>query len=89
MPSNIRMRGTGGELKVGYQVAARLGSWDIAHDVLTSPGAKVDPFWSGEPGSRSLRLVIGNTVWTWNDVRVSSYDPLTVDVSGTPDRRSM
>jgi hypothetical protein len=87
MSNNIKLRGTGGELRHGYRVAARLKQWEITYGVLTSPDADIDTFWANEEGAKSLRLIIGRSEWTWRDVKVSGLTPtLIVDVSGPVER---
>lgn len=84
----ITMRGSGGEIRTGCRVAARLKRWAIANDVLTADDAEVDDFWAEDPGPKSVCLQIGNSQWTWRDVTVACWRPtLTVAVPGAPERR--
>jgi hypothetical protein len=84
----IRMRGTGGEIRTGCRVAARLKRWAIENDVLQAEGAEVDDFWADDPGPKSVRLRIGESEWTWRDVNVMTWRPtLVATVPGSPERR--
>jgi hypothetical protein len=84
----VRMQGAGGELRVGYAVAARLKRWSIAYDVLEAPDAEIDPYWGSEPGERSLRIKVGSSVWTWKGVDVVSLSPtLSVRLLEAPQKR--
>ena len=61
--------GTGGEVRVGYQLAARLGPWTIevpspAAGRVTAELQTVDPWWITQPGTE-LRLVTRNAEWVW------------------------
>lgn len=74
----ITMRGVGGELRVGYAVVARLQQWSLTNGVLDAPGSEVDEYVAKEPGERTLKLKVGNSVWTWRNVNVVALEPLSV-----------
>ncbi|HET9025196.1 MAG TPA: hypothetical protein VFN64_11525 [Burkholderiaceae bacterium] len=81
----IAMRGAGGELRVGYAIAARLRRWEIVGDELVVHEADVDPFWGEAEGRRSVHLAFGRSWWVWRDAEVLSMEmPLRVRLVGSP-----
>lgn len=75
------MKGPSAEVRCGYQVAARLGSWEMSPKIGAGPNVEnfkaavsdVDEFWiAQEP--LALVVKVGRTVWT--------YEPVTVVVDG-------
>ncbi len=82
----IRMRGTGGELRVGGVVAARLHRWTLENEVVVAD-ADIDEFWFTAEGRRSLRVTIGGSLYVWNDVVVSGEQTLSIRLSGKPEVR--
>jgi hypothetical protein len=84
------MRGKTGELRRGYRVAARLGSWTWdGGGSVTAPSPALDSFWIDEAdaGPLSLRLDVGSQQWTWHDVQLAQREPLVIAVTGKPERR--
>lgn len=94
MGHSLGVRGREGRIKVGYQVAAELGSfrlspatpgeWHIEASVATA-----DEFWLTQDGTRTLELTVGTQRWIWRNA-----DRLVVDggavkgtVVGRPERR--
>ena len=96
-PDGITVRGTGGTLAVGYQVAADLGAWSVT--TWPVPGDEVrrcrveadvvrtDPFWITDPGPFALTLARGNWVWRWPSVPPPVDGKLTVVDLPPPERR--
>jgi hypothetical protein len=81
-------RGRDGELRRGYQVAARLGAWTWdGGGSVTAPSPTIDAYWLGEDGPLSLHLEVGRQTWIWRDVRLVQREPLVVAVTGEPERR--
>lgn len=69
----MKVTGQRGELRVGYQVAARLGSWEIvpgphAAFQLTATIHDEHEVWSGQPGPKDLVLSLGSAEWSWSGV---------------------
>jgi len=90
-------RGLAGDLRYGYQVAARLGGWrlvPIGHPTalrfeLSSSVVRVyDPWCQYDP--LDLRLQIGPNLWVWSDIfhgsvsRLSSTAPFRVELAEWP-----
>lgn len=83
--NTLRMTGVGGTVKVGYQVAARLQSWELAGDQILARGAQIDPFWITAEGVKTLSLPMGRTEWRWDHVDILGVTPtLAVKVHGSP-----
>lgn len=83
------MRGLAGEYKVGHAVVAHFRGWSIEHDILDAPDADVDDMWANEPDPRTVRLTVGNSVWTWRDVELLSLRPVvSVRLHGNPEKRA-
>lgn len=84
----VTMRGSGGEIRTGCRVAARLKRWEIANDLLRAEGAEVDDFWADDAGPKSLVLRLGGTQFVWRDITVNAWRPtLIASVPGAPERR--
>lgn len=84
----IVINGRGGEVRVGYQVVARLGTWTLRDGLLTADGVEVDAYWIAQDCDRTLRVPVGNSTWTWRGVDASaSGSTLFVRVSGSPEQR--
>jgi hypothetical protein len=84
------MRGKGGELKRGYQVAAQIGSWTWdGGGCVTAPSPTINAFWlSQDEPSLSLHIDVGSQTWVWRDVKlVQSDQQLVIAVTGKPERR--
>ena len=71
----MRISGSGGEVRVGHQVAARLGDWTLTR-TRTTPEPEYDAtatvvwsdsFWRQQRPMR-LELAIGNRRWGWSDL---------------------
>lgn len=83
--------GTSGELKVGYQRAAVLGTWTLeaskAHPMRFAVEAEVretDSFWITQK-PLTLILIFGRFRWQWYEVKVRLEDAqLTARVEGRP-----
>jgi hypothetical protein len=81
----LNQSGRGGELRCGYQVAARLGAWTLNHDGRVEAAvADLDTFWLESSPQVSLWLRVGRRHWVWRTVEVVSPDPLVVKVIGSP-----
>lgn len=81
--------GTSGELRLGYQVAARLGRWTLtAEGAFEAAVVEVNEFWISQPGSRVLIVPLGRRQWVWRDVDLLDQGPpLRLRVTGAPELR--
>jgi hypothetical protein len=89
---NLRARGDTGEVRSGYQTAARLGDWDLSF-VQRVPRAyrlraqvlEWHPYWrTVEP--HTLMLVLGRTAWVWRGVVLTQgEDFIEVELSARPE----
>ena len=82
----LRMSGRGGELRNGYQVAARLGSWQMSESQVECNVVSVDEFWL-EEGTLHLCLDVGSRVWVWRDIALADRNsrPMVIQLVGSPE----
>ena len=89
----MRISGTGGRVRVGYQTAARLGRWSLTR-VRAAPTpayeatamlTEADAFWVGQR-PMALELVMGQRSWVWDAVepRITGTESLAVTLEGGP-----
>jgi hypothetical protein len=85
----MRASGLSGELRYGYQIAARLGAWEIAEKQgtfrLRGRVASVDPVWITR---RPIALVValGPVEWKWSGVDpVIGNGVVEIALVGRPD----
>jgi hypothetical protein len=87
------IRGKGGELRAGYQCAAKLGAWTARKDSqgnfqVDAQALEVNSHWiKYQP--LELRLFIGQNrkKWIWLDVRVSEPGGLlAIATKGEPEK---
>lgn len=88
----LSLRGHEGRIRVGYQVAATLSSFELTptetnHWTVSAVVVAADAFWLSQ-SPRVLEVIVGRQRWRW------PADGLTVDgravsgsVSGRPERR--
>lgn len=85
----MTIRGEGGALRVGYQCAARLGTWTLkrVHPhcyEATATLVDADTFWITH-GPFDLDLTIGQRAWSWVAVQPNVMaESLTVTLEGVP-----
>ncbi len=83
------MRGPGAELRVGYEVAACLGQWELTNHgdgfTLSAPVIHRNMFWLTAGYPLDLCVTVGKSQWRWKDVVVSGDSPLTVQGEGHPE----
>ena len=84
----MKAAGIGGELRVGYQRAARLGQWSLAsagegsdHWLISVQLAQRDEFWMEQNPSRVV-LELGELSWTWDNIEFDGSS--LIRVSGPP-----
>jgi len=73
--------GQKGELLVGYQRAALLGSWQLSSTVkagqlkvsVTGQLGETNPFWI-ERRPLTLRLTLGQFVWEWPNAAIRLFE---------------
>lgn len=79
------VRGIGGEIRVGYHVAAVLGSWTGDRRTEEDPFRvsaelkSASEFWMNNK-EHSLVLFMGTDRWRWEGVAITSFTPGHVDV---------
>lgn len=84
----MRMAGAAGELRAGYQVAARLGKWTMDADRVEAAVEETNDFFLDLPGDKALWLRMGARYWVWPVVDVvDAGRPLVVRVLGSPQVR--
>lgn len=87
----FRMRGVTGEVRYGYQPAARLGTWTMENDRLDASVAERNEVWLDSAGPFSLWLHIGpKKAWVWRDISViTTAGAFACRVSGKPEVRDL
>lgn len=82
----LRVKGAEGEIKCGYQVAARLKNWELEHQVLEAEPESVNTLWlSLSP--LNLHLKVGKRTWRWHNVELlENGHRIRVRVKGSPNR---
>lgn len=81
----FQVSGESGEVKVGYEVAARLGRWRLDGARLEAQADDVNQFWIDSDGPFTVRLKMGRRYWVWKTVDLlDGGSPLSVRVHGAP-----
>lgn len=89
----FHLKGRGGAVRVGYQVAATLGAYTLSP---SGPGewqveasvASADAFWLSQPAAQTLELAVGQQRWIWRGVALAVEGAVVRGtVQGSPDRR--
>lgn len=82
------VRGSGGVLKAGHQIAATVGAWsadihpvsdDVAMVQVEAQIVSRHPVY-GRMAGLDLRLAIGNREWVWRDVSLTDGPLLTISL---------
>lgn len=90
MGAVLRASGEAGELRVGYQVAARLGDWEVLADaagprILRAVVVSEHKAWVGHR-PLDLVLMLGRTLWVWRGLRpVVCNGMVEVELSERPE----
>jgi hypothetical protein len=75
MAGGLEIHGTSGELRVGYQLAARFGPWTLMVSrgdvVVTVSDLQPDAYWFPQQPD-TLRLEIGSRAWVWRAIERDS-----------------
>lgn len=81
----LELRGSTGELRYGYHVAARLGAWSLSEDRVEARAVSgVHPVWV-EREPLTLHLAVGAKQWVWSGAEVvDPGTPFVIRVSGSP-----
>jgi|TARA_R110000787_G_scaffold162900_2_gene276244 hypothetical protein len=87
----MKIAGTGGAVRVGYQRAATIGKWSLTASgyqpqssyALEAVVVSRDEYWFLE-SPHDLSLVMGNRQWIWKDVTVTGDDTITGELIGPP-----
>ncbi len=70
MATGLEVRGAAGELRVGYQTAARFGAWTLKASgldaIVTVTDLQPDAYWFPQQPDL-IRLEIGPRAWVWRD----------------------
>jgi len=82
----MQAAGVGGELRVGYQRAARLGSWSLRpagedESIISAQVVERDEFWMDQ-NPRRVVLEMGELSWTWDNIEFDGGS--VIRVSGAP-----
>jgi hypothetical protein len=87
------IRGKGGELRAGYQCAAKLGAWTARKDsggnfVVDAQALEVNSHWiKYRPLELKLLIGRGRKSWSWPDVQVSEPGGLlAIATKGEPQK---
>jgi len=85
----IEVRGVAGEVRKGYRVVARLGSWHLDKERrLIAATAEVDDFLAEEGGPYRVMLRVGPKQWIWPSVEIASlHASIDARLHGVPDVR--
>lgn len=85
----LTMRGPSAELRVGYEVAACLGRWQLDRTetgfILSAPVIHRNLYWLTSGFPVDLCVTVGRASWRWRTVQVSGDDPITVIGEGRPE----
>ena len=83
----MTIRGLTGELRCGYQVVARLGSWTREGARVETTAREVNEFWLDQASRLDLRLDVGRRQWQWRGVDLidSNRESFVVRVHGSPE----
>lgn len=90
VPSRLAS-GVTGELRVGYQVAARLGAWGVdgtpdGRWSFTGRLVESNAYWIESPGPFTLRLEIrlasGPRYWQWRGLSITERSPQSITIHG-------
>ena len=88
----MRISGTGGRVRVGYQTAATLAAWTLIRTAstpepaytLTAALTRSDTFWNRQ-GPMDLELTMGQRAWIWSQVTPTiTAESLAVTLRGVP-----
>jgi hypothetical protein len=69
---SLAAKGVSGELRHGYQVAARFGAWTLTVErgalsaIVSVSNLEPDGFWFDQH-PQSLRIQVGSRLWVWRD----------------------
>ena len=87
----MRIAGTGGVIRVGYQHAARLERWSLTASgyqpqtsyMLEAVIVERDEYWFFE-SPHVVSLQMGQRQWVWHDVIVTGDTTITGELHGSP-----
>ena len=84
-----------GELRVGYQVAAKLGRWSLSVDddaegkssVLEASVTASNAHWLASVDTFDLELRLGSMLWLWRNVRpvIDQGTSVSITLVGVPE----
>ena len=87
----MKITGTGGDIRVGYQRAALLGKWSLTATgyqpqvsyTLDATVLERDEYWFFE-SPHDVSLVMGKRHWLWRNVTVTGDTTITGELMGSP-----
>lgn len=93
----MTITGTEGKLKVGFQDAAMLGTWELTHSAETlnnqwsdvsAKVSRIDEFWYTQR-PMVLGLWMRRSWWVWSDTEVEfdGIKTVTIRVKGNPEAK--
>lgn len=88
----MRITGVGGQVRAGYQLAARVGAWTLERALagpspeytLTAEIVARDAYWA-QQAPLAIDLVMGQRMWTWDPMQPAwGSQSLSAIVIGAP-----
>lgn len=80
----LRVKGVEGEIRCGYQTAAKLGKWELQQPIVEAEPVTVSKFWMSQTPLH-LHLKVGKRTWRWHNVElVENGHRIRVRVHGAP-----
>lgn len=87
MASSLRFSGATGEIRCGYQVAARFGAWTYEHPSIEAQPGESSSFWLAQ-SPLDLYLDMGKVRWCWKGVELLEHGHIVrIRVDGKPEKR--
>lgn len=87
--TSFTMRGQTAELRVGYEIAACLGRWEMTKDGrgfhLSASVIHQNLYWLTTGYPIDLCVTVGRSSWRWRNVVVTGGDPVIVTGQGKPE----
>jgi hypothetical protein len=87
--TSFTMRGQTAELRVGYEIAACLGRWEMTRNGrgfhLSAPVIHQNLYWLTAGYPLDLCVMVGRSSWRWRNVTVSGDNPVAVFGTGKPE----
>jgi hypothetical protein len=85
----LTMRGHTAEIRVGYEIAACLGQWELTNTdrgwSLSAPVIHQNMYWLTAGYPLDLYITMGRIVRRWRGVTISGDNPISVIGQGKPE----